>query len=126
MAEIAEVVAHLIIHLLALGVEFKRHWRLDFDKKHGVLVELDSERRDKVAHVAGDLGDVKKSTALIAAMLNIPGAKLQEEEGGEFILGEWGCRKTNHMFRPNSHVFRNFRVNYTVNYLFYKAYRPNR
>jgi hypothetical protein len=58
MAKIAEAITHLAISLLALRVKGKGSWRLDFNKKHGMLVKLNGKQRDDVNRAAGGLRDV--------------------------------------------------------------------
>jgi len=49
MANLAEVITHLVIRLLTLRVKGKGCWCLDFNKKHGVLVKLDGKHVNRVA-----------------------------------------------------------------------------
>ena len=55
MAKIAEAIAHLLIRLLASRIEGKGSWWPDFDKEHGVLVQLDDEQRDNIDRVTACL-----------------------------------------------------------------------
>jgi len=57
--KIEDAIAHLLTHLLALGVEAERRWRLDLGKENGVLVELHGERRNNVGCITGSPGDVE-------------------------------------------------------------------
>jgi hypothetical protein len=47
-AKIEELTAHLIIRWLAPGVKVDGRWRLNFDKEHGMVLELHGEHRNNV------------------------------------------------------------------------------
>src|SRR6267154_2073568 len=61
--KIAEANAHLIVRLLALGVEVERRRWVDFDEENGALVELHGQYANNIDCITGSLGDVINTMA---------------------------------------------------------------
>ncbi len=57
-AKIAGAIAHLIVRLLALGVEVEKGWWFDLDEENGVLVELHGEHPNNIDYATGSLGGI--------------------------------------------------------------------
>lgn len=87
-AKIAKTIAHLIIRLLARGVQVEGRWRLDVDKEHGMLVEFHGENRDNVDCITGSPGKLRDDFEEAFDAKNVVQESSVRPVVGALIVGE--------------------------------------